>query len=171
MDLSTEHHPQIDRQSERTIQVLEDMFYYYVLDFGGNRDEYIPLVEFTYNNSYQASICMAPYEAIYGKWNLKIVQRHQKSYVDLNRREVEFDIGDYVFLNVSPMHGIIRFGIKGKLALKYVESFEIVEEVDDIAYRLNLPPQLDNIYNVFESSMLKYIPDPSHVLPYAYIPL
>ena len=60
-------HPQTNEQSEKTIQVLEDILRSYVLDFGGNWDSYLPLVEFSYNNSYQASIQMAPFEALYGR--------------------------------------------------------------------------------------------------------
>ena len=67
LDLSTAHHPQTDGQSERTIQTLEDMLQCYILDFGGKWDEHLLLVEFTYNNSYQASLEMASYEALYGR--------------------------------------------------------------------------------------------------------
>ena len=65
--MSTAFHPQTDGQSERTIQVLEDMLRACVLDFKGSWEEHLPLVEFAYNNSYQASIQMAPYEALYGR--------------------------------------------------------------------------------------------------------
>ena len=65
--MSTAFHPKTDGQSERTIQVLEDMLRACVLDFKGNWEEHLPLVEFAYNNSYQASIQMAPYEALYGR--------------------------------------------------------------------------------------------------------
>ena len=58
----------------------------------------------------------------------------------MNRWEVEYDLGDFVFLKVSPMRGVIRFGIKGKLAPRYVGLFEIVEKIDEVDYRLNLPP-------------------------------
>ena len=67
MDLSTSHHPHTDGQSERTIQTLEDMLCCLILDLSGNWDDHLSLVEFTYNNSYQASIGMAPYEALYGR--------------------------------------------------------------------------------------------------------
>ena len=67
LNFSIAFHPQTDRQSERVIQVLEDMFLGYVLDFPGSWDRYIPLMEFAYNNSYQSSIGMAPYEALYGR--------------------------------------------------------------------------------------------------------
>lgn len=58
---------------------------------------------------------------------------------DLYRREVEFDVGDYVFLKVTPMRGVTRFGVKGKLAPRYVGPFEVIERIGEVAYRLNLP--------------------------------
>ena len=64
---STAYHPQTDGQSERTIQILEDMLRSCALDFGGNWDEHLPLIEFSYNNSYQASLGMPPFEALYGR--------------------------------------------------------------------------------------------------------
>jgi hypothetical protein len=67
VNLSKAFHPQTDGQSERTIQTLEDLLRSYVLEFGGNWEDLLPLVEFTYNNSYQATIRMAPYEALYGR--------------------------------------------------------------------------------------------------------
>ena len=67
LTMSTTFHPQTDGQSERTIQVLEDMLRACVLDHKGNWEEHLPLVQFSYNNSYQASIQMAPYEAMYGR--------------------------------------------------------------------------------------------------------
>jgi len=67
LNLSTTFHPQTDGQSERTIQILEDLLRAYILEFGGNWEDHLPLVEFTYNNSYQATIGMAPYEALYGR--------------------------------------------------------------------------------------------------------
>ena len=67
VELSTAFHPQTDGQSERTIQILEDMLRACVIDFGGAWDQFLPLAEFAYNNSYQSSIQMAPYEALYGR--------------------------------------------------------------------------------------------------------
>ena len=64
---STAFHLQTDGQSERTIQTLEDMMRVCILDFGVTWDNYLPLIEFSYNNSYQATIDMAPYEALYGR--------------------------------------------------------------------------------------------------------
>ena len=103
---------------------------------------------------------------------LKAVQSRQKKYVDLHNREVEYDVGDFFFLEVSLMRGVMRFGINGKLAPRYVGPFEITERVHDIDYRLRLPPQLGHVHDIFHVSMLKkYTHDPSHVLPYVEIPL
>ena len=67
MNLSTAFHPQTDGQEERTIQTLEDMLRVCVIDFKGNWDDHLPLIEFAYNNNYHSSIQMAPYEALYGR--------------------------------------------------------------------------------------------------------
>ncbi|KAD3336153.1 hypothetical protein E3N88_31672 [Mikania micrantha] len=67
LNISTAYHPQTDGQSERTIQTLEDMLRACIIDFGGSWDDHLPLVEFSYNNSYHASIGMPPYEALYGR--------------------------------------------------------------------------------------------------------
>ena len=103
---------------------------------------------------------------------LKVVQSRQKSYADLHRCEVEFNVGDYVFLKVTPMRGVTRFGVKGKLAPRYVGPFEVIERIGEVAYRLHLPAHLGHVHNVFHVSMLrKYTPDPSHVIEYETIPL
>ena len=76
-----------------------------------------------------------------------------------------FSIGDLVFLKVSPMKGVMRFGKKGKLAPRYIGTFEIRSKIGEVAYRLVLPPELSRIHPVFHVSMLrKYISDSSHVL-------
>ncbi|GKA98147.1 reverse transcriptase domain-containing protein [Tanacetum coccineum] len=67
LDMSTAYHPQIDGQSERTIQTLEDMLRACVIDFGNSWDKHLPLVEFCYNNSYHTSIKVSPFEALYGR--------------------------------------------------------------------------------------------------------
>ena len=102
---------------------------------------------------------------------LKIVQSYQKSYVDLNWREVEYDVSEFVFPKVSLISGVIPFGIKGKLVPRYMGLFEVIERIGEVTYRLNLPLQLGHVHNVFHLSILKkYACNPSHVLPYANIP-
>ena len=96
---------------------------------------------------------------------MQAVQNRQKSYADIRRRELEFQVGDHVFLRVSPMKGVRRFGIKGKLSPRYVGPFEILERIGVVAYRLALPPSLDKVHNVFHVSMLrKYISDPDQIV-------
>ena len=199
LNFSTAFHPQTDGQSERVIQVLEDMLRSCIIEFEGSWERYLPLVEFAYNNSYQASIKMAPYEALYGRkcrtplcWTelseaklvgpelirqteekvkiikerLKAATDRQKSYADLKRKDIEFAIGDKVFLKVSPWKKVLRFGKKGKLSPRFIGPYEIIERVGPVAYRLALPPELDRIHNVFHVSMLRrYRSDPSHVIP------
>lgn len=203
--LSTAYHPQTDGQTERTIQTLEDMLRACVLDFKGNWDEHLPLVEFAYNNSYHSSIRMAPYEALYGRkcrspvcWTelgerslygpdivdqtseqirvirqrLLAAQSRQKSYADLRRKPLEFEVGDHVFLKVSPTTGVGRSMKARKLTPKYVGPFQILSKVGPVAYRLALPPNLSQLHDVFHVSQLKkYQPDPSHIIRYDDIEL
>ncbi|KAA0060066.1 DNA/RNA polymerases superfamily protein [Cucumis melo var. makuwa] len=97
--------------------------------------------------------------------NLRKAQDRQKSYADKRRRNLEFQVGDQVFLKLSPWRGVIRFGRKGKLSPRYIGPYQITERVGPAAYRLELPIELARIHDVFHVSMLrKYIPDPSHVL-------
>src|ERR1051325_11106284 len=99
------------------------------------------------------------------KENLKTVRDRQKSYADNRRRPLEFEVGDKVFLKLSPWKGILRFGRKGKLSPRFIGHFEILERIGPVAYRLVLPPDLSRINDVFHVSVLcKYVPDPSHIL-------
>ena len=99
------------------------------------------------------------------KSKLKAVQDRQKSYADQHRKEMEFQIGEMVFLKVSPWRGIMQFGKKGKLSPRYIGLYEIIEKIGPLAYRLALPPELSRIHNVFHVSMLRrYRSDPSHVI-------
>ncbi|XP_073121526.1 uncharacterized protein [Henckelia pumila] len=96
---------------------------------------------------------------------MRTAQRRQKSYADNRRRDLEFSVGDHVFIRVAPMKGVMRFGKKGKLAPRFIEPFEILDKIGALAYRVALPPSLDGVHNVFHVSMLrKYISNPSHVL-------
>ena len=96
---------------------------------------------------------------------LLTAQSRQKSYVHNRRRDLEFSVGEQVFLKVSPMKGIMRFGRKGKLSPRYIGPFEILDRIGNVAYRLALPPGMENVHPVFHVSMLrKYLTDPSHVI-------
>ena len=96
---------------------------------------------------------------------MKIANDSQKNYADDRRRDLKFEMGDQVFLRVSPWKGILRFGKRGKLSPLYIGPYEIVDKVGEVAYRLRLPLELANIHDMFHVSMLrKYIVDPSHIL-------
>jgi hypothetical protein len=197
--MSTALHPQTDGQSERTIKTLEDLLRACAMEFGGNWKDRIPLVEFTYNNSYQATIRMAPYEALYGikcrtpvcweevgdqnlmgpefvqdtsekiriiRDRMKAAQDRQKRYADRRRRPLEFNVGDKVYLKVSPWKHLLRFGMKGKLTPRYIRPYEIMKRIGPVAYQLALPQHLVKIYDVFHVSMLRKAEiDPTRVLP------
>ncbi|KAA3469324.1 DNA/RNA polymerase superfamily protein [Gossypium australe] len=97
--------------------------------------------------------------------SLKAASDCQKSYADLKQKDIEFEVGDKVFLKVSPWKKIIRFGRKGKLSPRFIGPYEIIERVWPVAYRLMLPPELEKNHNVFHVSMLRrYRSDPSHVI-------
>ena len=81
-------------------------------------------------------------------------RNRQKSYADRRRKPLEFDVGDYVLLKVSPWKGVVRFGKKGKLAPRYVGPFRILERIGKVAYRLELPEELSNIHPTFHVSKL-----------------
>ena len=87
--------------------------------------------------------------------NLRIAQSRQKSYADGSRRDLIFKVNDYVYLKVSPMRGIRRFNIKGKLAPRYIGPFRVLERKDEVAYRLELPIDLSGVHDVFHISQLK----------------
>ncbi|GKC24091.1 putative reverse transcriptase domain-containing protein [Tanacetum coccineum] len=127
LDMSTAYHPQTDGQSERTIQTLEDMLRACVIDFGKGWDRHLPLVEFSYNNSYHTSI----------KATL------QKSYADRRRKPLEFEVGDKVMLKVLPWKGVIRFGKWGKLNPRYIGPFKILDRKCFVDEPLAIP--LDEI--------------------------
>jgi hypothetical protein len=87
--------------------------------------------------------------------NLKEAQARQKSYADKRCQPLYFQVKDYVYLKVSPMKGVTRFGVKGKLAPRYIGSFPILEQCGPVAYRLQLPETLFVVHNVFHVSQLK----------------
>jgi hypothetical protein len=87
--------------------------------------------------------------------NLKTAKARQESYANKRRRPLEFKVGDCVYLRVSPTRGVKRFGIKGKLAPRYIGPFLVLTRLQNVAYRLELPPALADVHNVFHASQLK----------------
>nr|KYP46054.1 Retrovirus-related Pol polyprotein from transposon 297 family [Cajanus cajan] len=169
LKLSSAYHLQTDGQSERTIQSLEDFLRACVLDHLGNWEEDLPLVEFTYNNSFHASIGMEPFEALYGRrcrtplcW---YQDGEQKSYADKRQKPLEFAEGEHVFLKVIPTSGVGRALKARKLTPRFVGPYHIIQRVGPVAYRLALPLSLSDLHDVFHVSQLrKYVHDPSHVV-------
>ncbi|GKB58036.1 putative reverse transcriptase domain-containing protein [Tanacetum coccineum] len=160
-----------------------------VLDFEGSWDVHLLLVEFSYNNSYHSSMRCAPFEALWAEVGegqsigpelvqettekisqiedrLKVVRDRQKSYDEKRRKPLDFSVGDFVLLKVSPWKGVVRFGKKGKLAPRFVEPFEIIEKVGPVAYRLDFPEELNGVYDTFHMSNLKKcLADPTLQVP------
>ncbi|CAN6697434.1 unnamed protein product [Malus baccata var. baccata] len=189
---STTYHPETDGQSETTIQTFEDMLRSSVLQFGDAWHKRLDLMEFAYNNNFHSSIGMSPFEALYGKscrtplcWsevgervlvgpeiveeptqniqviksNLKAAQYRQKSLADRHATDRMYNVA-------IPWKGVVRFGKKGKLSPRYIGPYMITGRVGEVAYRLELPPELSKVHDVFHVSMLcHYLPDPSHVIP------
>ena len=81
--------------------------------------------------------------------NLKVGQFRQKSYTDTRRQELTFEEGEFVYLKVSPIRGLCRFKVKGKLSPRYIGSFRITERKGEVAYQLELPARLSDVHNVF----------------------
>jgi hypothetical protein len=158
------------------------------LQYGRSWDKSMTYAEFSYNNSYQESLKMAPFQMLYGRrcqtllfWskareqkvfrpdilqeakkqvrmvreNLCVTQLRQKSYADHRRRDQSFGVGDFVYLKVSPMRGLHRFKVRGKIALRFIGPFKILEKRGEVAYKLELSPQLPDVYDVFRVFVLK----------------
>jgi hypothetical protein len=188
LNFSSAYHPQTDGQTKRVNQILEDILRACALKDNQSWDKCLSYAEFSYNNSYQESIKMAPFEFLYGRkcrtplvWNepgenqifgpdilrkgerqvqmvrenLKLAQSRQKSYADNRRRELRFQVGDYVYLKVLPMRGLHHFKIRGKLAPRYIGPFKVLEKRGEVAYQLELPPQLLDVHDVFYVSQLR----------------
>jgi hypothetical protein len=173
---------------ERINQILEDMLRASILHFDKSWDKCLSLAEFPYNNSYQASLKMAPFDVLCGRrcrtplnWseagertlfgpdllkdakekvpvireNLKMAQVRQKSCHDKGTTPRHFEVGDYVYLKVPPTKGLQRFGVKGKLAPRYIGPYEVIEVCGPVAYHIELPEQFSAVHNVFHLTQLK----------------
>jgi hypothetical protein len=158
------------------------------MKYPGSWDKNLPWAEFSYNNNYQESLKMAPFETLYGwqcrtplNWiepgekaifgsdivveaeatvhriqeNLKATRLCQESYANKRRWPLQFEVGDHVYLNVSPMKGVKRFGVKGKLSPRYIGPFPILEKCGKVTYKLELPPSLVGVHDIFHVSQLK----------------
>nr|GEY39934.1 hypothetical protein [Tanacetum cinerariifolium] len=125
INISTTYHPQTDGQSERTIQTLEDMLRARVIDFGNGWDRHLPLIVFSYNNSYHTSIKATPFKVLYGRKCESPVCWAEKSYLDVRHNPLEFQVGDKVMVKVSYWKGVIYFGKRGKLNPRVHSTFHV----------------------------------------------
>jgi hypothetical protein len=188
LHFSSAYYPQIDGQTKRVNQILEDMLIAYDLQYRRSWDKSLPYAEFSYNNSYRESLKMAPFEMLYGRrcrtllfWNetgerkvfgpdilqeaenqvrmvrenLRVAQSRQNSCADHRRRELSYEVGDFVYLKVSPMRGLRHFKVWGKLAPRFIGPFKVLEKRGEVVYQLELLPQLSDVHDVFHVSQLK----------------
>ncbi|GKC00797.1 putative reverse transcriptase domain-containing protein [Tanacetum coccineum] len=135
--MSTAYHPETDGQSERTIQTLKDIL------FGEAQLTGSELIQETTK------------KIVLIKQRFQAAQDRQKSYADLKRNPMEFEVGDKVMLNVSPWKGVVYFGKQGKLNPRYIGPFKVLAKVGKVAYMLELPHELSRVHHTFHVSNLK----------------
>ncbi|GJU83718.1 putative reverse transcriptase domain-containing protein [Tanacetum coccineum] len=152
LDMSTAYNPENDGQSERTIQTLEDMLRACVINFKNGWERHLPLIEFSYNNSYHASIKAAPFEAHYGRKCRSPVCWAEVGDAQFTGPELIYETTEKI---VSPWKGVIHFGKRGKLKPRYIGPFKVLAKLGNAAYRLKLPQQLSRVYSTFNVSNLK----------------
>ncbi|GKE80826.1 putative reverse transcriptase domain-containing protein [Tanacetum coccineum] len=171
--MSTAYHSQTNGQSKRTIQTLEDMLCACVIDFGKGWVNHLPLVEFSYDNSYHASIKAAPFEALYGRkchspvcWSeVEEVQLTGPEIVQETTKKI-IQIKQTIQAANDRQKRVVCFGKWGKLNPRYVGPFNVLEKVGAVAYKLELPQELSWVQNTFHVSNLKkcYADEPLVVL-------
>ncbi|GKB52591.1 putative reverse transcriptase domain-containing protein [Tanacetum coccineum] len=181
MSMAPTYHPETDGQSERTIQTLEDMLRACVIDFGSSWDRHLPLVEFSYNNSYHASIKAAPFEALYGRkcrspicWSEvgdsqltrpKLVREMTKKIVQIKNRLLTAHSRQKSYADVRRKPMEFRVG-------DMVMAIQDIERIGPVAYKLELPNELCGIHNTFHvSNLKKCLADENLIIPLEEIQL
>ncbi|GJT17366.1 putative reverse transcriptase domain-containing protein [Tanacetum coccineum] len=173
LDMSTVYHPETDRQSERTIQTLEDMLRACVIDFGKGWEKHFPLVEISYNNSYHASIKATPFKVLYGRKCISPVCWAEVGDVQLLGPEIIHETTEKIVQIRQRLQAardrqrsVIRFEKRGKLNPWYIGPFKILERIGLVAYKLELPEELSNVHSTFYvSNLKKCLLDESLVIP------
>ncbi|GJV67446.1 putative reverse transcriptase domain-containing protein [Tanacetum coccineum] len=158
LDMSTAYHPQTDGQSERTIQTLKDMMRAWkgLALYGRKCRSPVCWTEVGEAQILGPELIQETTEKIIQiKQRMQAARDRQKSYADLKRKPMEFQVGDKVMLKVSPWKGVVRFGKRGKLNPRYVGPFKVLEKVGEVAYKLELPEELSRVHNTFHVSNLK----------------
>ncbi|GJR23147.1 putative reverse transcriptase domain-containing protein [Tanacetum coccineum] len=166
LDMSTAYHPETDGQSERTIQTLEDMLRastMLVLKLPHSRHFMAESVDRLCDWAKVGDARLTGPEHVHEttekivqiKHRMQAAHDRQKSYADVRRKPLEFQVGDRVMLKVSPWKGVVRFGKRGKLNPRYIGPFKVLAKVGTVAYRLELPQQLSRVHSTFHVSNLK----------------
>nr|GEY15001.1 putative reverse transcriptase domain-containing protein [Tanacetum cinerariifolium] len=154
LNMSTAYHSQTNGQSERTIQILEDMLCACVIEFGSSWDRHLPLVGDS--QLFGPELIRDTTKKIVQIKNCLLAARsRQKSYADKRAKPLEFEVGDMVLLKVSPWKGAACFGKHEKLSRRYIRPFKILTRVGPVAYTLELPEELERIYSTFHVLNLK----------------
>ncbi|KAL4032583.1 hypothetical protein IC575_005662 [Cucumis melo] len=178
LDFSTVFHPLTDGQTDRLNQVLEDMLRAclpttismasFKALYGKCCRSPVWLSEVSEQRMLGLELVQATNAAFQKiKPRMLAAQSRQKSYADVRRKDLEFDVRDMVFLKVASMKGVVRFKKKGKLSPRFVGPFKILERIGPIAYRLALPPSFSAVHDVFHVSMMrKYVTDPTYVVDF-----
>ncbi|XP_071926100.1 uncharacterized protein [Coffea arabica] len=186
LKFSTAYHPQTDGQPERIIQTLEDLLRSCILDFGVIKPQFKwHLMKLLYGRRCRSPIHWdeigekkivdptaipwieeAQEKVKLIRERLQTAQNRQKSYTDIRRKDLEFEIGDKVFLRIKPLKGGVVSKRGKKVKPRYIGPFKILKRVGNVAYQLKLPASMAKVHDVFHVSMLKkYYSNPSHVLP------
>ncbi|GJT36085.1 retrotransposon protein, putative, ty3-gypsy subclass [Tanacetum coccineum] len=165
LDMSTAYHPQTNGQSEHTIQTLEDMLRACVIDFRGSWDVHLPLVEFSYNNSYHASVRCAPFEALYGRKCRSPIMWAEVGEGQLIGPELVQETTEKISQIKNRLKTVrdrmVCFGKKGKLAPRFVRPFKIIKKVGLVAYQLDLLEELNGIQ---VDAKLNFMEEPMEIL-------
>ncbi|GJY49156.1 putative reverse transcriptase domain-containing protein [Tanacetum coccineum] len=173
LDMSKAYHPQTDGQRERTIQILEDIYHASI--------KAAPF-EALYGQKYRSPVCWAEVrdaqltgpklipdtteKIVQIKIRIQAARDRQKSYADVRRKPLEFQVGDRVMLKLLPWKGVIRFGKRGKLNPRYIGPFKVLAKVGTVAYKLELPQQLSRVHSTFHvSNLKKCLSDESLAIP------
>ncbi|GJX83396.1 putative reverse transcriptase domain-containing protein [Tanacetum coccineum] len=162
----------LDRDSHFTSRFWQSL--QNALDFGKGWERHLPLVEFSYNNSYHASLrqhhlrhfMVESVDHLTIRQRLQAARDRQRSYANVRRKPLEFQVRDRVMLKVSTRKGVIRFGKRGKLNPRYIGPFKILDRVGLVAYKLELPEELSNVHSIFYvSNLKKCLTDKTLIIP------
>nr|GEV83657.1 putative reverse transcriptase domain-containing protein [Tanacetum cinerariifolium] len=173
LDMSLAYHLETDRQSERTIQTLEDMLRACVIDFGKGWEKHLPLAEVGDVQLTGPEIIHETTKKILQiRQCLQVARDRQRSYANVRRKPLEFQVGDHVMVKVSPRKGFIRFGKQEKLNPRHIGPFKILEQIGLVAYKLKLPKELSNVHTIFHIPMkeiwlddkLNFVEEPMEIM-------